>query len=116
MYFPIIWTSKDWMRWIYLPGREVFRLMIRGDAFRFLQGAQADSFDFIFADPPYALEDFQEVPKRVLERNLLREGGIFVMEHSKQYDFSALPYFQQHRVYGSVNFSIFIREEAKTDA
>ena len=90
--------------------------LIRGDAFRFLQGAQTDSFDFIFADPPYALEDFQEVPKQILERNLLREGGIFVMEHSKQYDFSALPYFQQHRVYGSVNFSIFIREEAKTDA
>ena len=67
--------------------------LIRGDAFRFLQGAAADSFDFIFADP-----------------------RIFVMEHSKQYDFSALPYFQQHRVYGSVNFSIFIREEAKTDA
>ncbi len=90
--------------------------LIRGDAFRFLQGAQADSFDFIFADPPYALPEFPEVPKLLLERNLLREGGIFVMEHSKQYDFSVLPGFCQRRVYGSVNFSIFIKEEVRTDA
>ena len=42
--------------------------------------------------------------------------GIFVMEHPKTNDFSGLPYFYQHRVYGSVNFSIFIKEEEKTDA
>ena len=29
---------------------------------------------------------------------------------------SGCPYFYQHRVYGSVNFSIFIKEEEKTDA
>lgn len=42
------------------------------------------------------------------------------MEHPKTNDFSGLPYFYQHRVYGSVNFSIFIKEdikeEEKTDA
>ena len=66
---------------------------------------------FIFADPPYALKELPEVPTLVLERNLLRPGGVFVMEHSAAHDFSSLPLFAQHRVYGSVNFSIFIREE-----
>ncbi|MDB9194928.1 16S rRNA (guanine(966)-N(2))-methyltransferase RsmD, partial [Parabacteroides distasonis] len=42
--------------------------------------------------------------------------GIFIMEHPKTNDFSSLPYFYQHRVYGSVNFSIFLKEEEKTDA
>ena len=37
------------------------------------------------------------------------------MEHSKNYDFSQLPHFHQHRAYGSVNFSIFIIGEAETD-
>lgn len=90
--------------------------LIRGDVFRYLHSAPARRFDFIFADPPYALKELPEVPALVFECDLLREGGIFVMEHPKTYDFSALPYFFQHRVYGSVNFSIFIKEEEKTDA
>ena len=85
--------------------------LIRGDVFRFLQTLPAESFDFIFADPPYALKELPEVPALVLERNLLRPGGVFVMEHSAAHDFSSLPLFAQHRAYGSVNFSIFIREE-----
>lgn len=85
--------------------------LIRGDVFRYLHTAPAQSFDFIFADPPYALKELPEVPLLVFERNLLRDGGIFVMEHPRANDFSHLPYFNQHRVYGSVNFSIFIKEE-----
>lgn len=85
--------------------------LIRGDVFRYLHSAPKQSFDFIFADPPYALKELPEVPQLVFENDLLREGGIFVMEHPKGNDFSDLPYFDQRRVYGSVNFSIFIKEE-----
>lgn len=90
--------------------------LIRGDVFRYLHSAPKQSFDFIFADPPYALKELPEVPALVFERDLLREGGIFVMEHPKTNDFSTLPYFHQHRVYGSVNFTIFLKEVEKTDA
>lgn len=90
--------------------------LIRGDVFRFLSTAKKEQFDFIFADPPYALVELEEVPRLVIERDLLREGGIFIMEHPKTNDFSSLPYFYQHRIYGSVNFSIFFKEVEKTDA
>ena len=90
--------------------------LIRGDVFRYLNTAPSKSFDFIFADPPYALNELPEVPSLIFERDLFRYGGIFVMEHPKTNDFSNLPYFCQHRVYGSVNFSIFIKEEEKIDA
>ncbi len=90
--------------------------LIRGDVFRYLNSAPKQSFDFIFADPPYALPELPEIPALVFERDLLRDGGIFIMEHPKTNDFSSLPYFYQHRVYGSVNFSIFLKEEEKTDA
>lgn len=85
--------------------------LIRGDVFRFLQSAAPQSYDFIFADPPYALKELADVPTLIFERNLLREGGILVMEHPRTVNFSALPYFDQHRGYGSVNFSIFVNEE-----
>ena len=90
--------------------------LIKGDAFRFLQTVPSERFDLIFADPPYALDNLEEIPRLVLERNLLKNGGVFIMEHPKTNDFSGLPFFYQHRVYGSVNFSIFIKEEETTDA
>ena len=89
--------------------------LVRGDVFRFLNSCKPESFDFIFADPPYALKELEEVPRLVLERNLLRPGGIFIMEHPKTNDFSSLPYFVERRIYGSVNFSMFVKEEEKTD-
>lgn len=84
--------------------------LIRGDVFRYLHSAPKQSFDFIFADPPYALKELPEVPTLVFERDLLRDGGVFVMEHPASNDFSSLPYFSQRRVYGAVNFSIFVKE------
>lgn len=90
--------------------------LIRGDVFRYLNNAPRQGFDFIFADPPYALPELPEIPSLVFERDLLREGGLFIMEHPKTNDFSGLPYFNQRRVYGSVNFSIFLKEGERTDA
>lgn len=84
--------------------------LIRGDVFRYLHTAPKEAFDFIFADPPYALKELPEIPELVLSGDLLRDGGIFVMEHPASYDFSHLPYFSQRRVYGAVNFSFFVKE------
>ena len=69
---------------------------IRGDVFRFLKSCR-QQYDFIFADPPYA--------------QLLKEEGLFVFEHGKDYDFSAHPHFLEHRSYGSVNFTLFTAKE-----
>lgn len=81
-------------------------ILVRGDVFRFLKSCH-QTFDFIFADPPYALEQLPQIPDLVLSGNLLNEGGIFVFEHGKGNDFSAHPRFLEHRSYGSVNFSLF---------
>lgn len=80
--------------------------VLRIDALRFIRESSSD-FDFVFADPPYDLEGFGDIPSMVLESRLLHRGSIFIIEHSKNYDFSSLPYFREHRAYGSVNFSIF---------
>ena len=64
-----------------------------------------------YAGLGFTVKELPEVPTCIFERDLLRPEGIFVMEHPANYDFSQLPYFDQHRVYGSVNFSIFRKEE-----
>lgn len=82
--------------------------LIRGDVFRYIQSAPKQSFDLIFADPPYAIKEIPEIPALIFERGLLREGGMLILEHPKDYDFSEHPFFDQRRVYGSVNFSLFM--------
>lgn len=78
--------------------------LIRGDVFKFLKTCKKQ-FDFIFADPPYALTTIDTLPDLMLP--LLKEDGIMILEHGKQNDFSERPRFAEHRAYGSVNFSIF---------
>lgn len=79
---------------------------IRGDVFRFVRSCR-QQFDFVFADPPYALKELPEIPDLVLQKGLLKEDGIFVFEHGKDHDFSQHPHFVEHRQYGSVNFTLF---------
>lgn len=80
--------------------------LVRGDALRFIETG-AHPYDIVFADPPYNLPGFGEIPAKVLASKVLHPGSIFIIEHSKAYDFSTLPHFMEHRAYGSVNFSIF---------
>lgn len=80
--------------------------LLRGDALRYVRDATS-SFDIVFADPPYDLPGFGDIPGAVIASGLVAPGGLFVMEHSKAYDFSSLPGFIDHRAYGSVNFSLF---------
>lgn len=81
-------------------------ILIRGDVFRFLKSCH-QQFDFVFADPPYALPELPTIPDLVLDGGLLKEGGVLVFEHGKTNDFSGHPRFLEHRAYGSVNFSLF---------
>ena len=91
-------------------------MLIRGDVFRFIKSCR-QQFDFIFADPPYALADLPKIPTLVFERGMLKPDGIFVFEHGKGNDFSSDPHFVEHRAYGSVNFTIFrnVKEEEKAE-
>ena len=83
--------------------------VIRGDVFKYIPSC-SEKFDLIFADPPYDMKNFEAIPSLVLDNDLLNKGGIFIMEHPRNFNFSTLPYFSEHRVYGSVNFSIFVQE------
>ena len=81
-------------------------ITLRADVFRFLKSCK-QQYDFIFADPPYALKELPQIPDLIFEKQLLTAEGIFVFEHGKDYDFSNHPHFLEHRSYGSVNFSLF---------
>ena len=87
-------------------GAENFEI-VRMDVFKFLQQC-TDTFDFIFAGPPYALETIDKLPEVIVEKKLLKANGWFVLEHTPRNDYSKFPLFKTHRKYGTTIFSIFI--------
>ena len=84
--------------------------IIKSDVFRFIENCN-DQFSFIFAGPPYALTNIDDLPKRVFEKNLLTPGGWFVLEHTPRNDYKAFPFYKTERNYGTTVFSIFIAKK-----
>ena len=65
-------------------------------------------FDIVFADPPYSIEGLDTLPERVLgEKCLVKEGGYFILEHPKEFNFESHPFFVKDKKYGNVHFSFF---------
>ena len=79
---------------------------LKGDVFKYIQKCH-EQFDFIFADPPYALQELAKIPDLIFKYNLLKPDGLFVLEHGKDQSFEKHPNFVEHSHYGSVNFSLF---------
>jgi len=81
---------------------------IKKDAIQFLEKTP-DTYDIIFADPPYDLDE--KIQSKMIdisfERNLIKEEGVFILEHIDRLDFSTHPRFKESRKYGISVFSFF---------
>lgn len=80
--------------------------IVKGDVFRFMK-QNTERYDFIFAGPPYALENIDDIPLLVFEHNMLSEDGIFVLEHTPRNDYQQHPNFMRMKNYGTTVFSFF---------
>tara|TARA_Y100000782_G_C10188132_1_gene268128 strand:+ start:730 stop:1266 length:537 start_codon:yes stop_codon:yes gene_type:complete len=78
----------------------------KADAFKFIEKTE-ESFDLIFADPPYALKNLSALPDLIIANNLLAQDGILILEHGDDIQFENHPNLLMHRKYSSVNFSFF---------
>lgn len=87
---------------------------VKGDVFKYLSAVRTP-YDIVFADPPYNHPRFEEIPELILCSKAVQPGGLVIVEHSGNRDFSHLPGFTQRREYGSVNFSIFEVPEPNTE-
>jgi 16S rRNA (guanine966-N2)-methyltransferase len=64
-------------------------------------------YDVVFADPPYDLPWLKDLPDLVSGSGVIKEDGIFILEHPRHMSFSGHTLFYEHRNYGGVNFSFF---------
>ena len=88
--------------------------VIKMDVFSYLK-MSADTFDIIFADPPFKLsrrdplsgQNIERIPALIFEKKLLRENGMLIAEHPSDVNFEGINELKETRKYGTVNFSIF---------
>lgn len=78
----------------------------KDDVFKYLQ-LETESFDLIFADPPYDMNMIPEIPKIIFDKNLLLPGGLLIVEHQSMQNLSNHPAFTEQRKYGHSSFSFF---------
>jgi len=81
--------------------------IVKMDVFKFIQQCK-EQFDFIFAGPPYALTNIDELPRLIFEKRLLKQMGWFVLEHTPRNEYKIFPFFKTERNYGTTIFSIFV--------
>lgn len=80
---------------------------IKSDVFKFIDGC-TEQYDFIFAGPPYALGNIDDLPLKIFEKKLLKPKGWFVLEHTPRNDYKKFAHYHSERNYGTTIFSIFI--------
>jgi 16S rRNA (guanine(966)-N(2))-methyltransferase RsmD len=80
--------------------------VIKQDVFKVLK-TWKKQYDLIFADPPYGIDNLDSIPTLVFNSGILKDQGLLILEHPRDYNFSESPGFLEHRSYGSVNFSFF---------
>ena len=81
--------------------------VLKMDVFKFIEQC-TDKFDLVFAGPPYALGNIDDLPKLIFEKHLLNPEGWFVLEHTPRNDYKKFPFYATGRNYGTTIFSIFI--------
>lgn len=85
--------------------------VVKLDVFKFIDQC-SDTYDFIFAGPPYALETIDTLPVLVAEKHLLQPGGWFVLEHTPRNGYKTFPMYVTERKYGTTIFSVFVNRVA----
>jgi 16S rRNA (guanine(966)-N(2))-methyltransferase RsmD len=80
----------------------------KSDVFKFLERNNA-SFDIIFADPPYGLDQkiFEKIVLLIFEKNALNDDGMMIIEHSKYTKLDHMDNFSFKKSYGGSIFSFF---------
>jgi 16S rRNA (guanine966-N2)-methyltransferase len=88
----------------------------KSDVFSYLEKCKT-SYDIIFADPPYALDQktFEKIVLLIFEKELLNEEGMMVIEHSKYTKLDHMINFSFQKSYGGSIFSFFELDSAEEE-
>lgn len=88
---------------LQIANTKIFKM----EVFNFLKTC-TNQYDFIFAGPPYALGTIDELPKIIVNQNLISKNGFFILEHTPRNNYEKFDGFSFVRNYGTTFFSFFV--------
>jgi 16S rRNA (guanine(966)-N(2))-methyltransferase RsmD len=80
--------------------------LLQMDVFQYLSTCK-NQYDIIFAGPPYALNTIDQLPKIIVEQQLISPEGYFILEHTPRNNYKTYPGYSFERNYGTTIFSFF---------
>lgn len=80
--------------------------VLHNDVMKFLERTLPESFDIIFADPPYSWSGYNGMIQAILKNNLLSDNGWLIVEHLQSLNLPA-EHFIESRNYGQSVFSFY---------
>jgi 16S rRNA (guanine(966)-N(2))-methyltransferase RsmD len=80
--------------------------LLQMDVFQFLSTCK-NQYDIIFAGPPYALNTIDQLPKMIVEQQLISPEGYFILEHTPRNNYKDFKGYSFERNYGTTIFSFF---------
>ena len=81
-------------------------IAVQSDVLTFVRKADRQ-WDYIFADPPYDMQDLDAFVTTILNAGIIADTGFFVLEHISKEKFDHLHGFKESRHYGQSVFSFF---------
>jgi 16S rRNA (guanine(966)-N(2))-methyltransferase RsmD len=88
---------------------------VKSDVFKFLE-TETESYNLIFADPPYDLPQINIIAKTIFDQNLLKSDGYLIIEHPSMKKLDNHPNYIEQRKYGSSSFSFFQKKESTNES
>ena len=80
--------------------------IILQDVFKFVRN-NTETYDYIFAGPPYGLKNIDDIPDLILTQNILSTEGFLILEHNPNVKFDDHKNKFNERNYGKTIFSFF---------
>ncbi len=80
--------------------------IVKMDVFKYIASTN-QTYNLIFAGPPYALKTIGTIPDKIMTANILEPNGLLILEHNPRIRFDDHEYLEEVRNYGQTYFSFF---------
>ena len=86
-----------------------YNKILNGDCLKELKKIPDKTFDLVFADPPYNLDDtkYLTMINEIFKKNCLKYDGYLIIEHSSKKVFNKIQCFNKSKKYGDSTLSFF---------
>ncbi len=79
---------------------------VKSDVIKFIRQHEVQ-YDIIFADPPFELQETDELTNLILQKKMLKENGWLIVEHLNKRKLNTAVEPTEVREYGNCAFSIY---------